>query len=101
MAYVPSVSSMFSASSRSVTTMAERELPPRLSCSSRVSFESRQGTCAPLPAWIGRRGRVRARAGPRALSLPEGDCPYLERWLYLLWLYLLWLYLLWLYLLLP
>ena len=43
-------SSMFSSSVRSVTTMLALQLPPRLSCSRRVSFESRQGMCALCPA---------------------------------------------------
>ena len=41
---------MFSSSVRSVTTMLALQLPPRLSCSRRVSFESRQGMCALCPA---------------------------------------------------
>ena len=43
-------SSMFSSSVRSVTTMLALQLPPRLSCSRRVSFESRHGMCALCPA---------------------------------------------------
>ena len=43
-------SSTFCASVRSVTMIVDLQLPPSESCSSRVSFESRHGTCAfPVP----------------------------------------------------
>ena len=46
---VPIVSSMFFSSARKVVTIADRELPPSESWSSRVSFELRHGTWPTSP----------------------------------------------------
>ena len=55
-------SSMFCASMRSATMMVDFELPPSESCSSRVSFESRYGTCVSVVREV-RRAQMWIRKG--------------------------------------